>query len=200
MLTTTGVMGLKVMGIDIVNAKLEEIEDQGSDYVFNSVTDKDYVKNIKGRTGGGVVATVNFAASNRHMMAARRSSSTSKASLTFSEKADRANNCQTRGVDAYGRQNPTAAARAGCARQCHVHGQGQRLEQRNQLQHAAGHRVQRQAQHQASLSLQLGGAIEDDRDEASRARPSAGRPLRLSLLGVRVGWGRRAHEVEDRGV
>jgi alcohol dehydrogenase, propanol-preferring len=58
-------MGLKVIGIDIVDAQLEEAKDQGADYVFNSMTDKDYVEKIKEITGGGVDAAINFTASKK---------------------------------------------------------------------------------------------------------------------------------------
>jgi D-arabinose 1-dehydrogenase-like Zn-dependent alcohol dehydrogenase len=58
-------MGLKVIGIDIVDSQLEEAKSQGADHVFNSMTDKDYVKKITELTGGGVDAAVNFTASKK---------------------------------------------------------------------------------------------------------------------------------------
>ncbi|KAF2098486.1 GroES-like protein [Rhizodiscina lignyota] len=58
-------MGLKVIGIDIVDQQLEEAKNQGADYVFNSMTDKDYIKKITEITGGGVDAAANFTASKK---------------------------------------------------------------------------------------------------------------------------------------
>lgn len=57
--------GLKVIGLDIVDSQLEEAKAQGADHVFNSMTDKDYVKKILEITGGGVDAAVNFTASKK---------------------------------------------------------------------------------------------------------------------------------------
>ncbi|KAB5571859.1 chaperonin 10-like protein [Coniochaeta sp. 2T2.1] len=58
-------MGYKVIGLDVVDSQLEEAKDQGADYVFNSATDKDYVKKIQELTGGGVDAAINYTASKR---------------------------------------------------------------------------------------------------------------------------------------
>ena len=58
-------MGYRVIGLDVVDSQLEEAKDQGADYVFNSATDKDYVKKIQELTGGGVDAAINYTASKR---------------------------------------------------------------------------------------------------------------------------------------
>jgi len=58
-------MGLKVIGLDISDIQLETATASGADYVFNSMTDKDYVKKILELTGGGVDAAVNFTASKK---------------------------------------------------------------------------------------------------------------------------------------
>ncbi|KAF2673153.1 GroES-like protein [Microthyrium microscopicum] len=58
-------MGLKVIGLDISDAQLETAKQSGADYVFNSMTDKDYVKKILELTDGGVDAAVNFTASKK---------------------------------------------------------------------------------------------------------------------------------------
>ncbi|KAF2835864.1 alcohol dehydrogenase, partial [Patellaria atrata CBS 101060] len=58
-------MGLKVIGLDVVDDQLEEAKVQGADYVFNSMTDKEYVKKILEITNGGVDAAVNFTASKK---------------------------------------------------------------------------------------------------------------------------------------
>ena len=58
-------MGLKVIGLDISDIQLETATASGADYVFNSLTDKDYVKKILELTGGGVHAAVNFTASKK---------------------------------------------------------------------------------------------------------------------------------------
>jgi alcohol dehydrogenase, propanol-preferring len=58
-------MGLKVIGIDVVDAQLEEAKAQGADHVFNSMTDKDYKAKILELTSGGVDAAVNFTASKK---------------------------------------------------------------------------------------------------------------------------------------
>ncbi|KAB5566948.1 alcohol dehydrogenase [Coniochaeta sp. 2T2.1] len=46
-------MGLKVVAIDVADANLQEAKNLGADAVFNSRSDKDYVKKIKELTGGG---------------------------------------------------------------------------------------------------------------------------------------------------
>jgi propanol-preferring alcohol dehydrogenase len=58
-------MGLNVIGLDISDVQLETATSSGADYVFNSMTDKDYVKKIIDLTGGGVHAAVNFTASKK---------------------------------------------------------------------------------------------------------------------------------------
>lgn len=58
-------MGLKVIGIDVVDSQLEEAKAQGADYVFNSLTDKGYVKKILEVTDGGVDAAINYTASKK---------------------------------------------------------------------------------------------------------------------------------------
>ncbi|RDW77737.1 hypothetical protein BP6252_05790 [Coleophoma cylindrospora] len=47
-------MGCKVVGIDINDAILAEAKAQGADYVFNSMTNKNYVEELLEVTGGGV--------------------------------------------------------------------------------------------------------------------------------------------------
>jgi D-arabinose 1-dehydrogenase-like Zn-dependent alcohol dehydrogenase len=51
-------MGYKVIGIDISDDILAVCKAQGADHVFNSRTNKDYVKEIKELTGGKGVDTV----------------------------------------------------------------------------------------------------------------------------------------------
>lgn len=58
-------MGLKVIGIDISDVQLETAKSSGADHVFNSMTDKNYVKKILELTGGGVDAAVNFTAAKK---------------------------------------------------------------------------------------------------------------------------------------
>ncbi|OAL51939.1 GroES-like protein [Pyrenochaeta sp. DS3sAY3a] len=58
-------MGYKVIGLDITDAALEEAKSCGADYVFNSMTDKEYKEKIVELTGGGVHAAVNFTASKK---------------------------------------------------------------------------------------------------------------------------------------
>lgn len=58
-------MGLKVIGLDISDPQLETAKESGADYVFNTMTDKDYQKKILELTGGGVDAAVNFTASKK---------------------------------------------------------------------------------------------------------------------------------------
>ena len=63
-------MGIKVIGLDIAEGALEEAKAQGADHVFNTMTDKDYVKKIMEITDGGVDAAVNFTASKKSYDAA----------------------------------------------------------------------------------------------------------------------------------
>jgi propanol-preferring alcohol dehydrogenase len=58
-------MGLKVIGLDISDHQLKTATESGADYVFNTMTRKDYVKKILELTGGGVDAAVNFTASKK---------------------------------------------------------------------------------------------------------------------------------------
>lgn len=58
-------MGLKVIGLDISDVQLETATASGADHVFNSMTDKEYVRKIIDLTGGGVDAAVNFTASTK---------------------------------------------------------------------------------------------------------------------------------------
>jgi alcohol dehydrogenase, propanol-preferring len=58
-------MQLKVIGIDISEVQLETARASGADHVFNSMTDKEYVKKIVDLTGAGVDAAVNFTASKK---------------------------------------------------------------------------------------------------------------------------------------
>jgi propanol-preferring alcohol dehydrogenase len=58
-------MGLRVIGIDISDVQLETAKASGADHVFNSMTDKEYVKKVHELTAGGVDAAVNFTASKK---------------------------------------------------------------------------------------------------------------------------------------
>lgn len=58
-------MGYRVIGLDVAEPALEEALTSGAEHVFNSVTNKNYVKEIIEITGGGVHAAVNFTASKR---------------------------------------------------------------------------------------------------------------------------------------
>jgi D-arabinose 1-dehydrogenase-like Zn-dependent alcohol dehydrogenase len=58
-------MGLKVIGLDISDIQLETATASGADYVFNTMTDKEYVKKVIELSGGGVDAAVNFTASKK---------------------------------------------------------------------------------------------------------------------------------------
>lgn len=53
-------MGYKVIGIDINDATLEVFRGQGADTVFNSMTNKSYVDELKKLTNGGAHATAVF--------------------------------------------------------------------------------------------------------------------------------------------
>ncbi|CAK7223748.1 hypothetical protein SBRCBS47491_005312 [Sporothrix bragantina] len=46
-------MGLRVIGIDVADANLEETRKQGAEYTFNSRTNPNYIEEIKKITGGG---------------------------------------------------------------------------------------------------------------------------------------------------
>lgn len=53
-------MGLKVVAIDINDGALEVCKKQGADATFNSVTNKNYVEELKTLTGGGAHAAAVF--------------------------------------------------------------------------------------------------------------------------------------------
>lgn len=55
-------MGLKVVGIDISDDVLESVTKLGADAVFNSMTNKNYVEELKKLTGKGADAAAVFAA------------------------------------------------------------------------------------------------------------------------------------------
>jgi propanol-preferring alcohol dehydrogenase len=58
-------MGLKVIGLDIAPQALDAAKASGADYVFNTLTDKDWQAQILKLTDGGVDAAVNFTASKK---------------------------------------------------------------------------------------------------------------------------------------
>jgi D-arabinose 1-dehydrogenase-like Zn-dependent alcohol dehydrogenase len=53
-------MGFKVVGLDINDSMLEVAKKAGADVVFNSMTNKDYVEELKKVTGGGAHAAAVF--------------------------------------------------------------------------------------------------------------------------------------------
>jgi D-arabinose 1-dehydrogenase-like Zn-dependent alcohol dehydrogenase len=53
-------MGFKVIGIDINDEILSNVKVQGADVVFNSRTNKDYVKEVRNVTKGGAPAVAVF--------------------------------------------------------------------------------------------------------------------------------------------
>ena len=53
-------MGFKVVGLDINDGMLEVAKKAGADVVFNSMTNKDYVEELKKVTGGGAYAAAVF--------------------------------------------------------------------------------------------------------------------------------------------
>lgn len=57
-------MKLKVIGLDIADAQLEDAERLGADAVFNTKNDTDYETKIKELTSGGCHAAAVFSASN----------------------------------------------------------------------------------------------------------------------------------------
>lgn len=57
-------MKLKVIGIDVADAQLEDAKSLGADAIFNSKTDPDYDSKIKELTKGGCHAAAVFSASN----------------------------------------------------------------------------------------------------------------------------------------
>ncbi|CAI6334842.1 unnamed protein product [Periconia digitata] len=57
-------MGYKTIGLDISDAQLEQAKKVGADAVFNSMTNKDYVDEIKKLTGKGCHAAAVYSASN----------------------------------------------------------------------------------------------------------------------------------------
>ena len=56
-------LGYKVIGIDVVDAQLEEAKAGGALHTFNSMKDKDYIQKIREITDGGCHAAVNYTAS-----------------------------------------------------------------------------------------------------------------------------------------
>jgi D-arabinose 1-dehydrogenase-like Zn-dependent alcohol dehydrogenase len=57
-------MGIKTIGLDINDSQLEMAKKVGADVVFNSMTNKDYVNEIKKLTGKGCHAAAVYSASN----------------------------------------------------------------------------------------------------------------------------------------
>jgi D-arabinose 1-dehydrogenase-like Zn-dependent alcohol dehydrogenase len=57
-------MGFKTIGLDINDNQLAVAEKVGADAVFNSMTNKDYVEEIKKLTGKGCHAAAVYSASN----------------------------------------------------------------------------------------------------------------------------------------
>lgn len=55
--------GYKVIGLDLIDAQLEEAKTCGADYVFNTATEPSYVDAIKKITEGGCHAVVNYTSS-----------------------------------------------------------------------------------------------------------------------------------------
>jgi alcohol dehydrogenase, propanol-preferring len=53
-------MGFRVVGIDVNDSVLAQCKAQGADAVFNSMTNKNYVKELLEITGGGVKAATIF--------------------------------------------------------------------------------------------------------------------------------------------
>ncbi|KAF2737736.1 alcohol dehydrogenase [Polyplosphaeria fusca] len=57
-------MGIKTIGLDINDTQLEAAKKAGADAVFNSMTNKDYIEEIKKVTGKGCHAAAVYSASN----------------------------------------------------------------------------------------------------------------------------------------
>lgn len=57
-------MGYKTVGLDINDAQLEQAKKVGADAVFNSLTNKNYLEDIKKLTGKGCHAAAVYSASN----------------------------------------------------------------------------------------------------------------------------------------
>jgi D-arabinose 1-dehydrogenase-like Zn-dependent alcohol dehydrogenase len=58
-------MGYKTIGLDINDSQLEMAKSVGADAVFNSLSNKNYVEEVKKLTGGkGVHAAAVYSASN----------------------------------------------------------------------------------------------------------------------------------------
>lgn len=53
-------MGVKVVALDINDATLQVVQEQGADATFNSRTNKSYVKELRTLTNGGVKAACVF--------------------------------------------------------------------------------------------------------------------------------------------
>jgi propanol-preferring alcohol dehydrogenase len=58
-------MSLNVIALDITDQAVEEAKQCGADYVFNTMTDKDWQQKVIDISGGGVDAAVNFTASKK---------------------------------------------------------------------------------------------------------------------------------------
>jgi len=58
-------MGFKVIGLDINDEILKNAKAVGADHTFNTVTNKNYIEELKAITGGGADATSVFSASHR---------------------------------------------------------------------------------------------------------------------------------------
>lgn len=55
--------GYKVIGLDLIDAQLEEARACGADYVLNIKTEPSYIESIKKITNGGCDAVVNYTSS-----------------------------------------------------------------------------------------------------------------------------------------
>jgi D-arabinose 1-dehydrogenase-like Zn-dependent alcohol dehydrogenase len=55
-------MGLKVVALDINDKMLDSAKETGADLVYNTMTNKDYIDELKAATGGGAAAVAVFSA------------------------------------------------------------------------------------------------------------------------------------------
>jgi D-arabinose 1-dehydrogenase-like Zn-dependent alcohol dehydrogenase len=55
-------MGYKVVAVDISDAQLENARSLGADLICNSLTDRNYVEEVKTETKGGCHASIVFSA------------------------------------------------------------------------------------------------------------------------------------------